>query len=132
MKKAYYILFIFVIFELVLYIISIFMPPDVQFVFITLLIAIPIGLIVFSILFTYIYGIHGDPYTAGSADYHRPLIQDKKEFLKAQPFFCGECKTFTDLLLEYCENCGTKDSLRKATKNDFKFYVKRIREDSNP
>ena len=132
MKKAYYILFIFVIFEFVLYIISIFMPPDVQSLIIALLIAIPIGLIVFLFLLPYIHGIYGNPYPESSDDYHRPLIQDRKEFLKAQPFFFDECKTFTDSLIEYCENCGTKDSSRKATKNDFKFYVKRLREDSNP
>ena len=110
------------------------MPPDMQPLMIALLIAIPIGLILFLFLLPFLPLL--PPFFQGlpesSEDSNRPLIQDRKEFLKAQPFFCDECKTFTDLLKEYCENCGAKDSLRKAIKNDFKFYIKRIREDSNP
>lgn len=59
-----------------------------------------------------------------SEDYNRPLIQDRRAFLKAQPFVCNNCKKFTNILREYCENCGSKDSLRKATKEDYLKYVR--------
>ncbi|MFX0135910.1 MAG: zinc-ribbon domain-containing protein, partial [Candidatus Hodarchaeota archaeon] len=32
------------------------------------------------------------------------------------------CKKFTDVLKEYCEYCGAKNSLRKATKEDYNQY----------
>ena len=54
-----------------------------------------------------------------SGEFHKPLVQDRKAFLKAQPYFCIICKNFTDILREVCENCGNKGSLRKATKEDF-------------
>lgn len=57
-----------------------------------------------------------------SKEFHRPLIQDRKAFLKAQPFICDNCNRFTDVLREYCEHCGAKNSLRKATKEDFDQY----------
>ena len=60
-----------------------------------------------------------------SVDYDKPLIQDRDAFLKAQPFFCVECQKFTDTIREYCEHCGTKNSLRKATKRDFDLHIKK-------
>jgi len=57
-------------------------------------------------------------------DFDRPLTQDREAFLKAQPFVCDNCKKFTDILREYCENCGGKDSLRIATKDDFNQRIK--------
>jgi len=45
------------------------------------------------------------------------------EFLQAQPYFCETCKTFLATLREMCENCGAKNSLRKATKKDYKQYI---------
>jgi predicted amidophosphoribosyltransferase len=59
-----------------------------------------------------------------SGEFHKPLIQDAKAFLKAQPYFCINCKKFTDTFRYNCENCGTKNSLRKATIHDFEEYVK--------
>ena len=52
-----------------------------------------------------------------------PLIQDKKAFLEAQPFICDNCKNFTDIVREFCEICGTRYSIRKATKHDFEQYI---------
>jgi predicted amidophosphoribosyltransferase len=59
-----------------------------------------------------------------SGEFHKPAIQDAKAFLKTQPYICVKCKKFTDRLRYYCENCGNKKSLRKATKDDFIQYVK--------
>ncbi|MFX1476831.1 MAG: zinc ribbon domain-containing protein [Promethearchaeota archaeon] len=59
-----------------------------------------------------------------SGEFHKPLIQDAKAFLKAQPYICVKCKKFTDTLRYYCENCGDKNSLRKATTDDYEQYVK--------
>ncbi len=44
------------------------------------------------------------------------------EYLETFPYFCENCKKFTYMLREYCENCGNKDSLRKATKEDYLKY----------
>ena len=52
------------------------------------------------------------------------LVHNRSAFLKAQPFFCEKCKTFTDTFREYCEDCGTEGSLRKATKADYKQYIR--------
>lgn len=60
-----------------------------------------------------------------SAEFYRPLIQDRKAFLKFYVFICENCKKFTDKFRENCEYCGTEDSLRKATKLDFKQYVEK-------
>ncbi|MFX1572624.1 MAG: hypothetical protein ACFFB0_07740 [Promethearchaeota archaeon] len=52
-----------------------------------------------------------------------PLIQDRKAFLEAQPFVCDNCKNFTDTLREFCEICGTRYTIRKATRHDFEKYI---------
>jgi len=46
------------------------------------------------------------------------------EYLEAFPYFCENCKKFIYMLREYCENCGSKDSLRKATIEDFERHIK--------
>ena len=45
---------------------------------------------------------------------------DKKSFIKTYKFVCTECGEFWDIFREYCEKCGSKDSVRKATKDDYK------------
>lgn len=45
---------------------------------------------------------------------------DDKLFKKTYPYVCDSCGEFTHTLTEYCEKCGEKDSLRKATKQDYK------------
>jgi hypothetical protein len=128
MKEAYYYISAIVLWFFLLWLFFFFKSPF----FLALIIAIPIVLLLIGIATNW-EKTHKDGYLSIKwMDSHHPLIHDRKEFLKAQPFFCDECKTFTDSLLEYCENCGTKNSLRKATKDDFKFYTKRIREDSSP
>ncbi len=56
----------------------------------------------------------------------RSVLENKEakvyEYLETFPYFCGNCKKFTYMLREYCENCGSKDSLRKATKEDYFKY----------
>jgi hypothetical protein len=51
-----------------------------------------------------------------------PLKQNWRAFLKAQPLVCDDCGNFTDTPREYCERCGSRYSLRKATKKDFVNY----------
>lgn len=58
-----------------------------------------------------------------SVGFLTPLIQDRKTFLEAQPFICDNCKNFTDTIRDFCEICGNRYSLRKATKNDFEEYI---------
>ena len=95
-----------------------------------------LGIIIFIILIIpFAIGIIGFGATGGffsvwfhtpdrSVDHHSPLIQNKKAFLKAQPFFCDNCKKFTDTLREICETCGSKNSIRKGKKVDFKQIIK--------
>jgi predicted amidophosphoribosyltransferase len=54
---------------------------------------------------------------------NRPLVQDWRRFLKAQPLVCDSCGTFTSIYRTYCESCGTKYSLRKSKKKDFIAYM---------
>ncbi|MFX0023602.1 MAG: hypothetical protein ACFE9S_14845 [Candidatus Hermodarchaeota archaeon] len=56
---------------------------------------------------------------------HKPLVQDWRAFLKAQPLVCDRCGMFTDTHRQYCEGCGAKYSLRKAKKKDFNAYMSR-------
>ena len=58
-----------------------------------------------------------------SAGFLTPLIQDRKAFLEAQPFICDNCKNFTDTVRDFCEICGNRYSIKKATKNDFEEYI---------
>lgn len=57
-----------------------------------------------------------------SPDVQTPLKQNWRAFLKAQPLICDNCGNFTDTPREYCESCGFRHSLRKATKKDFNDY----------
>jgi hypothetical protein len=52
-------------------------------------------------------------------------LGDWSEFLKAQPFICDKCGKFTYTDREYCEGCGGRYSLRKATRTDYKQYISR-------
>lgn len=45
---------------------------------------------------------------------------DSNLFKKTYRYVCSSCGEFTHTLTEYCEKCGEKDSLRKATKEDYK------------
>lgn len=56
-------------------------------------------------------------------DEQRQLIY--KEFELTNPYFCETCSNYTSHLMEHCENCGAKNSLRKATKKDYKGYLKK-------
>ncbi|MFX1411144.1 MAG: hypothetical protein ACFFA6_12385 [Promethearchaeota archaeon] len=56
------------------------------------------------------------------------LIQKENEkisiYLKTLPYFCESCKKFTYIFRNYCGNCGSRDSLREATKEDYvKYYT---------
>ncbi|MFW9819211.1 MAG: hypothetical protein ACFFE5_06335 [Candidatus Thorarchaeota archaeon] len=53
---------------------------------------------------------------------NKPLVQDWRAFLKAQPLVCDRCGMFTDTYRNYCEGCGARYSLRKAKKKDFIAY----------
>jgi predicted amidophosphoribosyltransferase len=53
----------------------------------------------------------------------KPLVQDWRAFLKAQPLVCDRCGMFTDIYREYCESCGATFSLRKSKKKDFIAYM---------
>lgn len=48
---------------------------------------------------------------------------DPKLFKKTYPYVCDSCGEFTHTLTEYCEKCGEKNSLRKATKKDYKEII---------
>ena len=124
MKKKFIFLLIFAIMEIVLLIVSIFMDPTVRLIMVATVIAVPLALPIAYFIFL-LHPIYGPPSAPNSpVDIHKPLIQNRSAFLKAQPFFCAECKKFTDIMREYCEFCGTQNSLRKAKKQDFNDYIK--------
>jgi len=45
---------------------------------------------------------------------------DQKLFKKTYPYVCSSCGKFTHTESEYCESCGKKNVIVKATKEDFK------------
>ena len=45
---------------------------------------------------------------------------DKKLFKKTYKFICSECGEFSHTDREYCENCGSHNSIRSAKGNDYK------------
>ena len=45
---------------------------------------------------------------------------DQKLYKKTNPYICSSCGEFAHTKREYCEICGKKDSIVKATKEDFK------------
>jgi uncharacterized OB-fold protein len=45
---------------------------------------------------------------------------DKKLFKKTYKYICSSCGKFLHTFREYCEFCGEKDTVREATKEDFK------------
>lgn len=108
----------FVIVEITLLLVSVFMTPPAQTIIIVLAIALPIGMPIVILIIEFWERLYLHPLNE-SVDYNKPLAQDRNAFLKAQPFFCDDCKKFSDIFRDYCEYCGTKNSLRKATKQDF-------------
>ena len=45
---------------------------------------------------------------------------DKKLFKIAYKFICSECGEFIYSDREYCETCGSQNSIRSATRKDYK------------
>ncbi|MFX0030494.1 MAG: hypothetical protein ACFE8B_14885, partial [Candidatus Hermodarchaeota archaeon] len=39
------------------------------------------------------------------------------------PYICASCGEFSHTFAKYCENCGTKGSLRKAMKSDYELFL---------
>lgn len=52
-------------------------------------------------------------------NYKGVYIMDKKLFRKTYPFICVECGEFTHTKREYCEKCGAKDTINKASKDRY-------------
>ena len=45
---------------------------------------------------------------------------DKKLFRKTYKFICAECGEFSHSEREYCEKCGSQNTIRSASSKDFK------------
>ncbi|MBY9004478.1 MAG: hypothetical protein KGD73_10935 [Candidatus Lokiarchaeota archaeon] len=45
---------------------------------------------------------------------------DSKLYKKTYPFICSKCKTLINMNREYCESCGMKGTIVKASKEDYK------------
>ena len=113
-KRKYIELIYFSLIEVILAIITVFLPLPWNFVMIAIIIAIPITIFIVSILNAFFQPTY--------KEYDSKANQG--EFLKAQPYFCEICKTFLAEFRETCENCGSNNSLRKATKKDYEQYIK--------
>ena len=44
---------------------------------------------------------------------------DQKLYKKTYPYICSSCGKFTHTEREYCESCGTKNTIIKAKKQDY-------------
>ena len=85
---------------------------------ISIIIAIPITIILVSLLDAI--------FKPSYKEYESRAAQE--DFLQAQPYFCETCNTFLTTFREICENCGAINSLRKATKKDYKQYIGQFKE----
>ncbi|MFX1571605.1 MAG: hypothetical protein ACFFB0_02570 [Promethearchaeota archaeon] len=47
---------------------------------------------------------------------------DDKLFRKTYLYICDNCHNFDHTEHQYCDKCGSEDSLRKAQKQDYKLY----------
>jgi rRNA maturation endonuclease Nob1 len=51
---------------------------------------------------------------------------DIKLFKKSFPYICDKCGKFAHTEFDYCDKCGAENSLRKATKQDYKKHKHEI------
>ena len=56
----------------------------------------------------------------GAIQLTKKFTTQKQERL---PYICASCGEFSHTFAEYCENCGTKGSLRKAMKSDYELFL---------
>ena len=112
-KRKHIELIYFSVIEVILAIITVFLPLPWNIVMIAIIIAIPITIIIVSIL----EGLFQPTFKEYDSQ------ANQAEFLKAQPYFCEICKTFLIAFRETCENCGASNSLRKSTKKDYEQYI---------
>ncbi|MFX1405698.1 MAG: sialidase family protein [Promethearchaeota archaeon] len=102
-----------------------YIPFPVEIIIIIVIIAI-LGIVSLVVIF-YIRRKHRMPFET------KPKISDKKvdkrekDYMKAFKYVCSNCHKFTHTLRNFCENCGTKDSLKLATKEDFHKYMPDLR-----
>ncbi len=47
-----------------------------------------------------------------------------KLFKKSFPYACDKCGALANMKRDYCETCGTENSLRDITKEDYAKYLK--------
>jgi rRNA maturation endonuclease Nob1 len=45
---------------------------------------------------------------------------NKKIFRRTYKFICSDCGEFSHTLFDYCEKCGSKDTLHNASRQDYK------------
>lgn len=53
----------------------------------------------------------------------RKLEQQMKDYMKTFRFICSNCHEFANTLREYCERCGAKDTLKRASREDYHNYL---------
>ncbi|MFX1235739.1 MAG: hypothetical protein ACFFBY_14490, partial [Promethearchaeota archaeon] len=53
----------------------------------------------------------------------RKLAQRTKDYTKTFRYICSNCHEFANTLREYCESCGAKDTLKRATREDYHNYL---------
>ena len=56
----------------------------------------------------------------GARQLTKKFTTQKQERL---PYICASCGEFSHTFAEYCENCGTKGSLRKAMESDYELFL---------
>jgi uncharacterized OB-fold protein len=61
---------------------------------------------------------------AGLKEKKETYSKRRKTYLKTFPYFCVQCSNFSYAFQEYCEKCGFKGSIRKATKFDYDIIFK--------
>ena len=55
------------------------------------------------------------------------MIVKWKTFRASFPYVCMNCGEFTSSEQEYCENCGTKASMRRTLREDYDHHVEKVK-----
>jgi hypothetical protein len=116
MMKKYIILGFFLLTEIILFIISLFLAFPWRELMYAIMIVIPLLPIIF-------YFVEVTNWWVNPKIPEVQTIATREEFLKAQPYICEECFTFTSNFREICENCGKMNTLRKSTKKDYNNFI---------
>jgi hypothetical protein len=98
-----------------------YIPFPVEIVIIIIIIAI-IGILSLVVML-YLRRKHNMPIEDVPKISNKKLDKRTKTYTNTFKYICNECHKFAHTLRKYCENCGAKDTLKLASKEDYRNYM---------